>query len=58
MKINDKEYAEKMKKIVEKYAGDEEACHVWADDLLCEILKEFGFIETVEQYDKVPKWYA
>ncbi len=58
MNDKDKEYAEKMKQIIKKYGHDEEVCHIWADDLLCEILKELGFKETVEEYDKVPKWYA
>lgn len=56
-KLTDKECAKRMKEII-KGAGDEEVRHCAADDLLCEILESFGFVETVKAYDEIPKWYA
>lgn len=37
---------------------DYEVAHSRADDLLCDLLKELGFKEVVDVYDKVGKWYA
>lgn len=40
-------------------AGDDsEGSHKAADKILCEILKELGFIETVKAFEAVEKWYA
>ena len=52
------EYLLKMKEIGEKYGGDEEVCHGRADDLLCEILNDLGYNDIVEEFEKLPKWYA
>ena len=38
--------------------GDEEARHIYEDDLLCDLLTELGYEEIVEQYNKTGKWYA
>jgi len=38
--------------------GDIELCHVEADDLLCELLINLGYKDVVDEYKKVPKWYA
>lgn len=56
--MTDKMCAEKMKEIGKKYEDDEEMCHIAADDELCYILRELGFIETVEVFNKLPKWYS
>ena len=37
---------------------DQENAHVDADDVLCELLIYFGFKEVVEEYHRIPKWYA
>lgn len=57
-KFTDSECSEKMKKIIEQYGHDEEACHALADDLLCDILNNLGFKETVKLFDEISKYYA
>ena len=52
------EYLLKMKEIGEKHGNDEEVCHGLADDLLCEILNDLGYNDIVEEFEKLPKWYA
>ncbi len=49
-------YLERLKELQE--SGDAEYAHGEADDILCDILKDLGFEEIVEAWDKVPKWYA
>jgi|GEM_PF-4223273 len=42
-------------------AASEEDCeggHVDADDALCGLLLHLGFSDIVEQYLRIPKWYA
>ena len=38
--------------------GDPEIAHVNADEVLCELLTSLGFSDVVEEFKKVPKWYA
>lgn len=38
--------------------GDTEAAHSNADDILCALLKELGYQNVVDEWNKVPKWYA
>lgn len=38
--------------------GDPEGAHSQADDLLCEVLIALGERDLVEEWRKVPKWYA
>lgn len=56
-----------LKKIEEKYIkkiketctfDDPEADHVWADELLIELLNELGMEKLSETYKKIDKWYA
>ena len=54
--MDDKEWAKKIQN--ECHSGDEEVDHLIADDILCQILKERGFSETVKAFDAVYKWYA
>lgn len=37
---------------------DTESAHGSADDVLCEALEYLGCKELVEEWRKVPKWYA
>ena len=37
---------------------DPEVAHGEADNLLCALLRELGFDEVVDLYEKVDKWYA
>lgn len=39
-------------------SGDTEAQHAYADEILCEALKHLGCEKLVEEWEKVPKWYA
>lgn len=48
-------YIEKMESIERK---DKEIAHLRADDLLCALLKELGYSEVVEAWERIPKWYA
>lgn len=38
--------------------SDTESAHAEADEVLCALLKALGYTKIVEEYDKVPKWYA
>jgi hypothetical protein len=38
--------------------GDEEVAHCLADELLCNLLKELGYEDIVESFNKIDKWYA
>ena len=37
---------------------DREDAHMDADDILCNMLIELGYIDIVEEYKSIPKWYA
>lgn len=37
---------------------DPERNHSNADELLCLLLKELGYTDIVEAYEKIEKWYA
>lgn len=58
------EYEERMREIDELYGetalhwGDEENWHKSADDLLCQILRDEGFEEIVNWFQKGRKWYC
>ena len=39
-------------------SGDTEAAHGVADDVLCDLLTALGYGAVVEEWTKVPKWYA
>ena len=49
-------YLEQMKRL--NYVADIENNHIEADNLLCRLLEELGFVEIVEEYIKLPKWYS
>ena len=51
-------YLSKLIEIQNKYDDDTECRHGYEDDLLCELLKELGYEEIVNQYNKTGKWYA
>jgi len=55
--INEK-YVEKLVSI-KKYSGlDIETAHIEADALLCILLRELGYEDVVEAWERIPKWYA
>ena len=51
------------KQCVEKLRGmtsddDIERAHSEADAILCELLEKLGYVEVVQAWTKIPKWYA
>ena len=62
-----KTFAKKMADIAnilehgEDFAGrfiDQEDTRIMADKLMCELLRELGYGEGVDIFEKIPKWYA
>ena len=51
-----KELCEQMKALQDNW--DIEEAHGMADDILCEALKQLGYNELVELYEKIEKWYS
>lgn len=51
-----KKYMEDLK--AEQQNDDIEEAHANADGTLCNLLKDLGYGPIVEEYHKVPKWYA
>ena len=49
-------YTNKIKELDKYY--DTEEFHIYADVLMCEILKKLGFDEFVEIFDNRDKWYS
>lgn len=47
-----------IEKLKECAHEDIETRHMLADEVLCELLKQLGYQEVVEEYEKLPKWYA
>lgn len=35
-----------------------ETAHVTADRVLCDLLRELGYGNVVEEYEKIDKWYS
>ena len=51
-------YTEMMENI-EKYDDfDKESAHIEGDAILCILLRELGYEEVVEAWERIPKWYA
>ena len=51
---------QKMKALVkqENEDGDQETAHIEADEILLDLLEDFGASEIVEEFKKLPKWYS
>lgn len=47
-----------LKELIVQSEEDAEGPHCRADRLLCELLEELGYVEIVELYEDVRKWYA
>lgn len=54
--MTDDEAAERLQEISQNH--DTEGGHVYADELLCEVLKSLGYTKTVEAFENMEKWYA
>lgn len=52
------EFAADMRKIHEQYNDDPELGHVYMDQCMCELLREIGYSEGIDIFDKQDKWYA
>ena len=37
---------------------DQEMAHVYADEILCTLLRNMGHNDIVDAYDNIGKWYA
>lgn len=57
-KLTPEEFAERMKEIVDKYAGNQEAVHEQMDQLMGETLIALGYHEGIKIFNSTPKWYA
>ncbi|KKM87607.1 hypothetical protein LCGC14_1267240 [marine sediment metagenome] len=53
----DRKYIERLQQL-QKDNDDVEYIHRMADMVLRDILTELSYVELVEEYDKVDKWYA
>jgi len=54
--MTEEEALNKMKEAVKLH--DTEMAHGDADDILCDLLVSLGYVEVVNEYHKVDKWYA
>jgi hypothetical protein len=53
------EFADKMRALsVRSQSGALNRTHLEADELMCEILREWGFNEGVDIFEEMDKWYA
>lgn len=53
-----REEAIKELKIASEEADDKEAAHIFADEILCELLTSLGYEDVVKEWKKVGKWYS
>ena len=52
------EFKERMKKICKDDGYNEEELHIFADDLMCKLLRSLGYGDGVEIFEAAPKWYS
>lgn len=52
--MSPEEFFKKMKEIAEKNAPLD---HMYADDLLCETLKELGYGKGIQVFEEMLRWY-
>lgn len=59
---HDAVFANALRRIVENNTNfgslDSELSHIQADELLCDLLLLHGYIETVDVFQNMRKWYA
>ena len=59
-RLNDK-YLKRLKEVKQKYEVEEddtEVAHSLADAVLCDLLESLGYVELVEEFYSIHKWYA
>jgi hypothetical protein len=47
-----------MRECVELSKEDEETAHEKGDEILCQLLREVGYDEIVDEWELIRKWYA
>lgn len=52
------EAIDKLVEIQETGEGDHELSHIKADDILSDLLRDLGYDDVVDEFDKIEKWYA
>jgi hypothetical protein len=52
------EFKQKMQDAFSISNGDMETQHRFADDLLCDVLKDLGYGDGIEVYESIDKWYT
>lgn len=52
------EFEDKMKEILKKTDDDTEMFHVYADELMCDVLKGLGYEAGVKIFEEHKRWYA
>lgn len=52
------DYVNEMREIADSPDLDEESAHINADDLMCRLLLQLGFVDVVDEYNRVTKWYG
>ena len=52
------EFKKRMKKICKDDDYTLEECHIFADDLMCKLLRSLGYGDGVEIFEATPKWYS
>lgn len=57
--ITPEEFAKRMRKINETYPDfhDTDERHIAMDDLMCEVLRELGYVEGIDIFNCTEKWY-
>ena len=58
-RLNNK-YLNRMKEVKQIYdeKDDKEEAHILADTVLCDLLESLGYVEIVEEFNSIHKWYA
>ena len=51
-------YLDKMRNAVDESRIDAETAHRNGDDILCDLLRELGFNDIVDEFELIRKWYA
>lgn len=56
--MSPKQFYERMLEIPKKYYYDDEATHMYMDELMCELLAELGYGDGVKVFEETQKWYS
>lgn len=52
------QFEEKMTELKEKAPNDVEMAHYKADEIMCELLRSYGYDSGIDIFKSMPKWYA